>query len=213
MSTSYTRKHIEHLRQQAVALFDTDLSNAEIGRRIGVSRPTVSQWRKRYRQDGAQALKLVAPGPEPRLTQEQLHQLAAALLQGPQAHGYPTQLWTLERIADLIHKQAGVSYHPGHVWYLLQRMGWSCQKPQTKAKERNQAAIADWIAVDWPRIKKGHRARGHFSLSGREWLFPQTQCPPYLGTSGTDPDPVAPVQLAAGSCPRSDRLLSRWQLL
>ena len=162
MSTSYTRKHIEHLRQQALALFDTDMTNAEIGRRIGVSRPTVSQWRKRYQLEGADALKLATPGPRARLSPQQLHQLAAALLQGPQAHGYPTQLWTLERIADLIHKQTGVGYHPGHVWYLLQRMDWSCQKPQAKAKERNEAAIAHWCEVEWPRIKKGRSSEGPF---------------------------------------------------
>jgi transposase len=162
MSTSYTRKHIEHLRQQAIAFFDTDLSNAEIGRRIGVSRPTVSQWRTRYRQDGAQALQLAAPGPEARLNPEQLHQIATALLQGPQAHGYPTQLWTLERIADLIEKQTGVHYHPGHVWRLLQQMQWSCQKPQMRAKERNDAAVAQWREVEWPRIKKGRSSEEPF---------------------------------------------------
>ena len=155
MSTSYTRKRIEHLRQDALALFDTDLSNAEIGRRIGVSRPTLSHWRKRYRQGGAQALKLVAPGPETRLSQEQLHQIAADLLEGAQAHGYATQLWTLSRIADLIQKRTGVHYHPGHVWRVLQQMGWSCQKPQTKARERNEAAIAHWREVIWPEIKRG----------------------------------------------------------
>ena len=155
MSTAYTRKHIEHLRQQALALFDTDLSNAEIGRRIGVSRPTLSQWRKRYRQGGAQALKLLAPGPETRLSQQQLHQIAADLLDGPQAHGYPSQLWTLARIGALIEERTGVHYHPGHVWKVLQQMGWSCQKPQTKARERNEAVIAHWRAVEWPRIKKG----------------------------------------------------------
>lgn len=155
MSTSYTRKHIEHLRQQAITLFDTDLSNAEIGRRLGVSRPTISQWRTRYRRDGADALQLSAPGPDARLNAEQREQLAVALLQGPQAHGYPSQLWTLERIAALIEKRTGVHYHPGHVWRLLQQMGGSCQKPQTRARERNEAAIVHWRQVEWPRIKKG----------------------------------------------------------
>lgn len=165
MSTSYTRQHIEHLRQEALALFDTDLSNAEIGRRIGVSRPTVSQWRKRYRDQGADALKLVAPGPQPRLSAEQLTRLTQALLAGPQAQGFPTQLWTLQRIADLIQERFGVGYHPGHVWYLLQQMGWSCQKPQTRAKERDEAAIAHWQQVEWPRIKKGRASEEPFSSS------------------------------------------------
>jgi transposase len=162
MNLSYTRKQIQELRRQAIALFDTDLSNAEIGRRLGVSRPTVSQWRKRYRLQGAAALQLAPCGPQPRLNAQQLAQIAQALLQGPQAHGYPTQLWTLERIAALIEKQTGVTYHPGHVWYVLQRMNWSCQKPQTKAKERDEATMAHWIEVDWPRIKKGRSSEGPF---------------------------------------------------
>ena|ERR1700734_1796992 len=160
MSTSYTYEHIQHLRQEALALFDTDLSNAEIGRRIGVSRPTVSQWRTRYRKDGAQALQLAPPGPHARLSPEQLEEVVAALLQGPQAHGYQTQLWTLQRIADLIEQRTGVHYHPGHVWRLLQQINWSCQKPQTRAKERDDAAIAHWCAVEWPRIKKGPPSEG-----------------------------------------------------
>lgn len=160
MSTSYTRKHIEHLRQQAISVFDTALSNAEIGRRLRVSRPTVSQWRTRYRNEGAHALKLAAPGPEARLSREQINQIALALLQGPQAHGYPSQLWTLERIADLIEKTTGVHYHPGHVWRILKQMNWSCQKPQTRAKERDEAAIAHWHEVEWPRIKRGQPSEG-----------------------------------------------------
>ena len=162
MSTSYTRKHIQILRQRAIALFDTDLTNAEIARRIGVSRPTISQWRTRYRLQGAEGLKLVAPGPDARLSPQQLNQLAHALMQGPQAYGYPTQLWTAERVADLIERLTGVHYHPGHVWRILQQMNWSCQKPQTKATERNEEAITHWREVEWPRIKKGPLSEGPF---------------------------------------------------
>jgi transposase len=66
-------------------------------------------------------------------------------------------LWTLARIADLIDKLFGVRYHPSHVFKLLGRMGWSCQRPTRQAKERDEAAIEQWLRRDWPRIKKGQK--------------------------------------------------------
>jgi transposase len=81
--------------------------------------------------------------------------LAAELERGPQAHGYHTELWTLQRIADLIRKLFGVRYHPGHVHRLLGALGFSCQKPEVRAKERDEAAIQRWLREDWPALKKG----------------------------------------------------------
>ena len=69
-----------------------------------------------------------------------------ALLQGPAHWGYQTQLWTLERISKLIAKLFDVHYHPSHVFKILRGMGWSCQRPTRRAKERNEAAIEQWLA-------------------------------------------------------------------
>jgi len=155
MYTALTRKQIEQLRHEAARLFTQVLSNAEIARRLGLSRPTVSGWRQRWQADQIQGLTLRAPGPRSRLTPAQQRQLAEALLLGPQAHGYETQLWTLARIADLIQTLFGVHYHPHYVSELLHTMGWSCQKPVCRAKERDEAAIARWVSEEWPQIKKG----------------------------------------------------------
>ena len=83
-----------------------------------------------------------------------------ALLEGPEAHGYETPLWTLARITDLIKKLTGIDYHPGHVWYLMQALDWTCQKPEAIAKERDNAQIAAWLEKEWPRIKKGRKSEG-----------------------------------------------------
>ena len=80
--------------------------------------------------------------------------LAARLLKGPLAAGYRTDLWTLKRVAQLIHQQFRVRYHPCHVWKLLTSLGWTCQKPERRALQRDDAAIARWKRTRWPHIKK-----------------------------------------------------------
>lgn len=155
MYTTFTRKQIEQRRQEAAVLFAQDLSNAEVARCIGVSRPTVSGWRQRWEADHSGGLAWRTPGPASRLTPIQQQQLAQALLQGPQAHGYDTELWTLARIAELIERLFRVTYNPHYVSELLHKMGWTCQKPVCRAKERDEAAIARWVSEEWPQLKKG----------------------------------------------------------
>ncbi len=54
----------------------------------------------------------------------------------------------------MIRKHFAVTYDPSGVWHLLQRLGWSCQKPERRARERDEQAIATWYKKDLPRIKK-----------------------------------------------------------
>lgn len=95
------------------------------------------------------------PGPKRRLSERQMAQLEQMLLAGPTAAGYATELWTLPRIGKLIQQRFGVTYHEGHVWHLMRRLGWSCQKPAKRAKERDEEAIQAWVKQCWPRIKRG----------------------------------------------------------
>jgi transposase len=122
---------------------------------LGVSRTAVSLWNQIYQRDGPKGLKARPhPGPAPKLTAKQCGKLAQLLLKGPLAHGYRTDLWTLPRVAEVIRKHFGVRYDQSGVWHLLRRMGWSCQKPERRARERDEKAIAQWREKDWPRIKK-----------------------------------------------------------
>jgi transposase len=84
----------------------------------------------------------------------QQRRLVRLLLKGPLAHGYRTNLWTTARIAELITREFGVTYHRDHVGRLMHRLGWSHQKPETRAAERNEEAIDRWKREDWPRVKK-----------------------------------------------------------
>ena len=84
-----------------------------------------------------------------------LQRLTELLLEGAAAHGFTGELWTVARITQLIGRQFGADYHPSHVWWLLRhRLGWSPQRPVRQAKERDQAAIDQWVSEDWPRIKQ-----------------------------------------------------------
>jgi len=150
-----TFKQRQKVRNEAAELFEQDLSNAEIARRLKVSRPSISKWHGRWEKDSTAGLRIGTPGSDPRLTQDQWQQVIDALLKGPAAHGYDTELWTLARIADVIEKTTGVRYNTNYVAELMGKIGWSCQKPETRAKERNEEAITHWKEHIWPQIKRG----------------------------------------------------------
>lgn len=146
---------LERRRRRAVALLDQGIKPAKVARVVGVSRASVTRWRDSYQEGGEDALAAHPhPGRRSRLTARQRERLIELLLEGPEALGYPTALWTLRRVADVVQHNFGVHYHPGHVWYLLRSMNWTCQKPESRARERDEEAVARWRAVDWPDIKK-----------------------------------------------------------
>lgn len=93
-------------------------------------------------------------GRKRKLSGEELRRLEALLVAGAPAQGYETNLWTLKRIAQVIRREFRVTYHPGHVWKVLGQLGWSCQRPERKARERNEVAIRHWVRYRWPQIKK-----------------------------------------------------------
>jgi transposase len=93
-------------------------------------------------------------GRPPKLTPVQLRQLERVLLKGARGQGFDEELWTLRRVAEVIWRLAGVRYHPGHVWRILRGLGWSVQRPVRVAAERDEQAIARWVAEDWPAIKQ-----------------------------------------------------------
>jgi transposase len=93
------------------------------------------------------------------LTARQRTRLLNLLLKGAAAHGYSTDLWTLPRVAEIIARTFGVRYHPAHVWKILRGEGWSCQKPERQARERDEETIKQWRAVRWPHIKKRQKSR------------------------------------------------------
>lgn len=146
---------LEKRRFEAVKLFQKNLNNCEIGRRLKISNQTVSRWRKEYQERGEVALRQAGrAGRLPCLDEKEKARLVALLQQGPERLGYETPLWTCERVAHLIEKNFAVEYHPGHVWRILRQLHWSVQQPVGRALERNEALIDDWKQKRWPEIKK-----------------------------------------------------------
>lgn len=147
---------LQERREQAAVLFAQGMRPAQVAIQLGVSRQATSTWFALWQQGGAEALKLSERyGRPPKLSDEQLSVIETVLLQGARANGYGTEVWTLQRVAEVIAQRTGVVYHPGHVWRLLRYMGWSRQRPSRRAKERDESAIEEWVKTTWPALKKG----------------------------------------------------------
>jgi transposase len=144
-------------RERAAELFAQGRSQAEVARELDVSRQSVNRWHARWQADGTAALRTRGPtGRRPKVADDQLPVIQHALLQGALAHGFATDVWTLERIAVVIQGLTGVRLSEPSVWRLLRgRLGWSVQRPKRQATERDEQAIQHWVAHEWPRIKKG----------------------------------------------------------
>jgi transposase len=146
---------LEARRQRAIALLAEGLGVREVARRVGCAPSSVSRWRSAVKARGPDALRpKPAPGRPRRLNPRQRARLLKLLLKGATAHGFATDLWTLPRVAEVIERTFGVRYHPAHVWRILRGEGWSCQKPERRARERNEPAIQHWRQHRWPHIKK-----------------------------------------------------------
>ena len=128
----------------------------EVAQIVAASESSVRRWHRVVKKGGLEALKAKPhTGPKPRLNEKQKQRLVKTLLAGPCKAGYRTDLWTCPRVAEVIAKKFGVTYHPAHVWKILRSLGWTPQKPEQRARERNEADIRRWRRQEWPRIKKG----------------------------------------------------------
>lgn len=148
-------KALEARRWTAATLFSQGHRQAEAVRRLGVSRQTASRWYVAWQRGGKDALNGAGrAGRKPCLDFSAQDRLQAALLKGARVWGFPTELWTLERVAHVIWKSFHLRYSRPQVWRLLGQLGWSRQRPARRAKERDETAIARWVRGRWPQVKK-----------------------------------------------------------
>ena len=146
---------LEERRRRALALLDAGHSLNEVGRRIGCNASSVMRWRDARSRGGSGALRVrFSPGRPLKLDEAERKRLVRLLLKGSTAYGYRTNLWTTARIAELVEREFGVRYHRDHVGRLMHSLGWSAQKPERRALERDEEEIARWKQKEWPRIKK-----------------------------------------------------------
>lgn len=135
--------HQQGYRQQAIA--DA----------LGLSQGAVSEIIKRAKAGGIEALRHHKPqGAKSRLTVEQKADLITKLRQGAPAHGFQGDVWTCERIAQLIKKEYGVTYHRDYIGPLMRKLGWSVQRPMVRASQRKESDVQHWVETELPRLKK-----------------------------------------------------------
>lgn len=148
-------KELENRRQRAIDLLQEGHQPVYVAKILGVDRRSVRRWKAAHNQKGPEGIQAKPASGRPRkLEQKDLKKLEKILIKGPVKSGFPTDLWTCPRVAQVIHSIFGVQYHVDHIGKLLHSLGWSPQKPERRAVERNEEAIKQWIKLDWPRIKK-----------------------------------------------------------
>lgn len=153
MSTSTTDKLV--VRRFAIELLAKEMTICDVAQVVGVNESTVKRWKKAFREGGDAALHPKPRPPSPtKLTPAQRQGLRQLLIAGARAAGFDTDLWTCRRVAQAVQRKFGVAYHPDHLGRILHDLGFSPQKPQRRAAERDEAAVTRWRKHDWPRIKK-----------------------------------------------------------
>ena len=152
-------EELERIRRKAIALHRQGMEFREIAQALDRSVRSVQTWVKTWREQGIAALRSKPhPGREPKLSAVQRRDLRRRLLAGPRANGFATDLWTGPRVRQLIQQRYGVAYHVRYVPQVLGELGFTCQKPQRQARQRDPTAVQQWIQRDWERIKKRRAA-------------------------------------------------------
>ena len=102
-------------------------------------------------------LKAKTLGRPKRLNAQQCESLSRMLVAGALQAGFPTELWTVKRVRALVAREFGVEYSNSGGWELLRSLGFSPQKPEKRATQRDEQAIVQWKRKTWPALKKKRR--------------------------------------------------------
>jgi len=127
---------------------------------VGVARQTVYTWKGLLDEGGIDALRAVPERGRPaQLDEQQLAAVRATLLRSPTEQGFGTELWTLKRVGVVIERLHGVRFGQTQIWRILGSLGFSPQKPEKRAIERNEDAVRNWKRKTWPSLKKKPSAK------------------------------------------------------
>jgi transposase len=158
-------KALQRRRMRAGRLLLRGVAQAEVARRVGVTRTTISTWNRALEKDGLEGLQAGVRGRPSGLSELQRSDLLKRLTRGALAEGFPTDLWTLARVGVLIERRCGRRYSESQVWRILIGLGYSSQRPSSRALERNDSAIGRWKRERWPVLKKTLPNKGESSSS------------------------------------------------
>ena len=138
-----TAQELEGRRRHAVELMRRGESPTVVARILGVGRTSLYRWLAMAEESPEALAARPHPGPRPGLIDEQVGELERLLLEGARAHGWPNELWSAGQVAELVRRRFGVEYHVEHVRKILRRrLHWSSQRPQKKARQRDEERIA-----------------------------------------------------------------------
>lgn len=161
--SSLSRKEREKVRLRAGKLFRQGVPQAEVALRFKATPAAVSYWHQAWKKKGVKGLKSRGhPGFPSKLTENKRAVFKRAILRGPQTYGFETNLWTLSRLAAVMKKTTGIRFGHNHTWEVVRTLGFTCQKPRVKAKERDEEAIRAWKEKRLPGLKK---------MGGNAWIF------------------------------------------
>lgn len=158
---------LESRRRLAIQLLKQGRTYRSVAQELNASLSSVVRWHQSYRKKGKMGLSSKPhPGRTPLLSLSQKKSLVRVLVKGALKAGYWTDIWTLNRIGQIVRKRFGLRYCTGSLWNLMQNLGWSCQIPSKRAKERHEEKIRYWKHHVWPHIKKGRSAWSPLGLPG-----------------------------------------------
>lgn len=141
---------------------------AEVAEKVGVARQTVYTWKGLLDEGGINALRAVPSRGRPaKLDASQLEGVRSVVLQSPTEHGFGTELWTLNRVGTVIERLYGVKFGTTQLWRILGALGFSVQKPEKRALERNEDTVRQWKRRTWPALKKSPAGRQNNRLCRR----------------------------------------------
>src|SRR3989339_1152853 len=146
---------LEQRRQKAIQLLKSGHQPVDVAKMLGVGRRSVRRWNRSFRRKGSSGIQSRPNTGRPtRLNQRARTRLEKILLNGAKQAGFSTDLWTCPRVVGVIQNNFRISYHVDHIGRLLHSLGWSPQKPERRAIERDENRIRTWKRIQWPRIKK-----------------------------------------------------------
>jgi len=187
---------LQRRRMRAGRLLLRGMAQAEVARKVGVTRTTVSDWNRQVTAGGLEALQRRPRGRPSGLDAQQRVDLVKLLKEGALAQGFATELWTLRRVGQMIEEKFARRYSESQVWRILVSLGFSSQRPTGRALERDEAAIRRWKRVRWPELKKRPKTRPSHRLHRRVGTERTTDPGSQLGPARPNPGPAIPLQLA-----------------
>ena len=154
-TSSLSRKEKEARRLKAGVLFNKGKTQADVARKCGVTTAAANRWYAAWDKGGQAALKSKGhSGFASSLTPEKRREFKKAILKGPRAFGFETDLWTLPRLAAVMKKVCKIKFSEVWIWHIVRELGFTPQKPQVKAIQRNEKAIKKWKETTLPDLKK-----------------------------------------------------------